>query len=61
MIDRENPTQLVSPQIEQSAAKLIESFKSSEFIKSIEGKKFDSKPGILHFEITLEVNPLKRL
>ena len=61
MIDRENPTQLVSPQIEQNASKLIESFKNSPFVKGIEGKKFDSKPGILNFEFTLEVNPEKRL
>lgn len=61
MLDRQNPVSLISPEIETNAAKLMESFKTSPFIKGIEGKKFDNSPGLLKFEITLEVDSQKRL
>ncbi len=61
MIDRDHPISTVSPEIEERATKLLESIKSSPFIKAVEGKKLDSKPGLLLFEIILEVDSQKRL
>jgi type IV pilus assembly protein PilM len=62
LIDKNHPTSVVSQESRNRVKTLLESFKESEFILSIEDERFDtSQPGILRFDFIMEVDPKRPL
>ena len=62
LIDVKNPMSSVSPDSYQRVKALLESFRDSAFVASLEDERFDySVPGMLKFDFTLVVDPEVRL
>ncbi len=62
MLDRANPTERVSPALQQRVNDLLGSFTGSEFVAAVEGERFDTnEPGILRFEFTLVLSASRAL
>ncbi len=62
LIDVKNPLTSVSSDSYERVRALLESFRGSSYVTSLENERFDySVPGILRFDFTLIVNPEVRL
>lgn len=62
LLDRNNPVSKVSAASYDRVKQLISGFSSSEFVASVEHERFDNhQPGMLRFDLTLVVQPQKRL
>jgi len=62
LLDKNNPTAMVSPESQSRVLALLGSFKESEFILENEKPRFDnSQPGILKFDFILVVDPTRPL
>ena len=57
LLDRQNPLERVSQSSYERVTTLLDQFRGSDYIESIEGERFDAgKPGILRFDFTLVLN-----
>ncbi len=62
MLDRENPLDRVSDNLQKRVNRMLSKFAESAYISKVQDKKFDtSKNGILAFEFTLILQPEKAL
>ena len=62
MLDRENPLDRVSDNLQKRVNRMLSKFAESAYISKVQDKKFDtSKNGILAFEFTLNLQPEKAL
>ena len=62
LIDVKNPLTSVSSDSYERVRMLLESFRGSSYVTSLENERFDySMPGILRFDFTLIINPEVRL
>lgn len=62
LLDVSNPQSRVSPEATERVRKLLASFKSSQFIQSVEKERFDNtQNGLLRFDFELVINPKKTL
>lgn len=58
LLDVSNPVAKVSADSYARVKQLLAGFAGSPFVSAIEGERFDNaQPGLLHFEVTLAVNP----
>ena len=60
MLDRENPLDRVSDNLQGRVNRMLNKFSESAYISKVQDKKFDtSTNGILAFEFTLQLQPEK--
>ncbi|MBI4622228.1 MAG: pilus assembly protein PilM [Verrucomicrobia bacterium] len=62
LLDVDNPQSKVSPQSFERVKQLLQKFKQSQFVSSVENERFDNtQNGLLRFDFTLVINPKKPL
>jgi type IV pilus assembly protein PilM len=62
LLDIDNPQSKVSPQSFERVKQLLQKFKQSQFVSSVENERFDNtQNGLLRFDFTLVINPKKPL
>ena len=62
LLDIDNPQSKVSPESLERVKQLLQKFKQSQFVSSVENERFDNNQnGLLRFDFTLVINPKKPL
>jgi type IV pilus assembly protein PilM len=62
LLDVANPQSKVSPESFDRVKRLLEGFKGSAFVASVENERFDNNQnGLLRFDVTVVIDPRKPL